>query len=83
MLQAELARLRAGGAMEPLDLQRCLLEPPPLEKRNDFAAWKKALDNAHSQLEHQYNRCSCASAPFTGRPFFVTLGLGPVMKQCR
>lgn len=56
VLESELARLRAGGSMEALDMTRILLEPPPLEKRNDYGAWKRALDNAHSQLEHQYNR---------------------------
>ena len=54
ILQSELARVRAGGAMEPLDLSRCLLDPPAA--RADVGTWKKALDNAHSQLGHQYNR---------------------------
>ena len=65
MLESELARLRAGGAMEALDMTRVMLDPPPLEKRNDYGAWKRALDNAHSQLEHQYNRCADWAAPST------------------
>lgn len=54
MLQSELARVRAGGTMQALDLSRCLLDPPTA--RADVGTWKKALDNAHSQLEHQYLR---------------------------
>ena len=56
MLQAELARVRAGVAMEAMDVTRYLLDPPPPERKNDVGAWRRALDNAHSQLEHQYNR---------------------------
>lgn len=58
MLQAELQRVREGKPMEALDVTRYRLDKPPLARRNDFAAWKKALENAHSQLGHQYNRCS-------------------------
>lgn len=42
--------------MAQLDTTRYRLDEPPLNRRNDVAAWKAALDNAHSQLEHQYNR---------------------------
>ena len=37
---------------------RYRLDKPSLAKRNDVSAWKKALDNAHSQLGHQHNRCA-------------------------
>jgi pre-mRNA-splicing factor SPF27 len=30
--------------------------PPPKQGNNDYSAWRKAADNAYSQLEHQYNR---------------------------
>lgn len=56
VLQHELERVRAGKAMEPLDTSRFHLAPPATNKQNDFAAWRQATDNAHSQLEHQYNR---------------------------
>lgn len=42
--------------MASLDIARYRLDEPPLNRRNDVAAWRSALDNAHSQLEHQYNR---------------------------
>lgn len=42
--------------MPPLDVTRYRLDPPPQAQRNDYTAWQAALDNAHSQLEHQLNR---------------------------
>jgi pre-mRNA-splicing factor SPF27 len=42
--------------MTGLDTTRYRLDPPPQSRRNDVAAWRAALDNAHSQLQHQYNR---------------------------
>ena len=45
-----------------MDVTRYRLDPPPLERKNDVGAWRRALDNAHSQLEHQYNRCSTGPA---------------------
>ncbi|KAK9806831.1 hypothetical protein WJX72_004086 [[Myrmecia] bisecta] len=56
VLQHEYNRVKAGQPMAALDTTRYRLDPPPLARRNDVAAWKQALDNAHSQLEHQYNR---------------------------
>lgn len=56
MLKAELDRVRSGQPMAGLDIARYRLDEPPLNRRNDLAAWCSALDNAHSQLEHQYNR---------------------------
>lgn len=40
-----------------MDTARYSLDPPPPTKRSDHTAWRAALDNAHAQLEHQYNRC--------------------------
>ncbi|KAI7836667.1 hypothetical protein COHA_009443 [Chlorella ohadii] len=39
-----------------MDTARYSLDPPPPTKRSDHNAWRAALDNAHAQLEHQYNR---------------------------
>ena len=42
--------------MPPLDATRYCLDAPPASRRHDLAAWKTSVDNAHSQLEHQYLR---------------------------
>ncbi len=69
VLKAELERVRSGLPMAGLDIARYRLDEPSLNRRNDMAAWRSALDNAHSQLEHQYNRYSwhhtehCSSRP--------------------
>ncbi len=42
--------------MPALDMTRYRLDPPSQAQRNDLAAWRAAIDNAHAQLEHQYNR---------------------------
>lgn len=56
ILQHEYARVKAAKPLEPLDTSRFHLAPPPANQHSDFSAWRKATDNAHSQLEHQYNR---------------------------
>lgn len=56
ILQHEYARVKAGKQMEAMDTSRFHLTPPPASQQNDFGAWRAATDNAHSQLEHQYNR---------------------------
>ncbi len=56
VLAKEYERVKAGQPMAALDTNRYRLDPPPLNQRHDVGAWKRALDNAHSQLEHQYNR---------------------------
>ena len=56
VLQAEYDRVRAEQPMPELDKLRYKCLPPPENRKNDVAAWHSALDNAHSQLEHQYNR---------------------------
>ena len=65
VLKAELERVRSGLPMAGLDIARYRLDEPSLSKRNDMAAWRSALDNAHSQLEHQYNRSSPTMTPCT------------------
>ncbi len=42
--------------MPPLDTTRYMLNPPGQARRNDVGEWKRSLDNASSQLEHQYLR---------------------------
>ncbi len=56
ILENEFSRVEAGEKMAGMDTKRYNLDPPPAAKRNDYAAWRQALDNAYSQLEHQYNR---------------------------
>jgi pre-mRNA-splicing factor SPF27 len=56
LLQTEAERVARGEAMAPLDVARYAMQPPPVNKRNDWAAWRGALDNAEAQLEHQQLR---------------------------
>lgn len=56
LASALLRRVRAKLPMQALDNTRYRLDPPPQTKRGDLGAWKAALDNANSQLEHQYLR---------------------------
>jgi hypothetical protein len=53
-------RVKAGAPMAALDTNRFSLPKPPANKQNDYNAWKHAVDNAHSQIEHQHLRCAPA-----------------------
>lgn len=39
--------------IEPIDITRYKVNPPPPNKKNDIQSWKQSLQNAYSQLEHQ------------------------------
>ncbi len=69
ILENELRRIEAGEKTAGMDTKRYNLDPPPAAKRNDYGAWRAALDNAYSQLEHQYNRCVQRCACTCGRYF--------------
>ena len=56
VLQAEWERVKSEQPMAEPDKLRYKCLPPPENRRNDASAWHASLDNAHSQLEHQYNR---------------------------
>lgn len=56
LLKSEWARVRAGKPMDPMDTSRYDLQPPQGAAAEDEAAWKRALDNARAQTEHQHNR---------------------------
>lgn len=53
ILQNEFARLESGQSMINMDISRYSM-PYPLEP-NEFL-WKRAVQNACSQIEHQYKR---------------------------
>lgn len=56
VLQAEWERVRADAPMAELDRKRFECLPPPDNRKNDVTAWHSVLDNAHSQMEHSYNK---------------------------
>lgn len=56
LLKSEWARVRAEKAMEPMDTSRYDLQPPQGAAAENETAWKRSLDNARAQTEHQHNR---------------------------
>eukprot|EP01026_Neomeris_dumetosa_P001083 TRINITY_DN10267_c0_g1_i1.p2 TRINITY_DN10267_c0_g1~~TRINITY_DN10267_c0_g1_i1.p2 ORF type:complete len:283 (-),score=53.52 TRINITY_DN10267_c0_g1_i1:216-1064(-) len=58
MILQELRRLSQKQGMPKLDMSRYNMEPPPPTRQWETQAWQNAVNNANSQLEHQYNRIS-------------------------
>lgn len=56
LLATEYERVKSKTEMPPLDSTRYMLNPPGQTRRNDVGEWKRSLDNASAQLEHQYLR---------------------------
>ncbi|KXS17090.1 breast carcinoma amplified sequence 2 [Gonapodya prolifera JEL478] len=54
ILAAELDRVERGQKLNAIDTSRYRLPKPPQD--DDLEGWKKAVDNARAQLEHQYSR---------------------------
>ena len=62
MLQAEWMRVCDQQPMPRIDTSRYQLEAPPSAKQADPVAWRRAVENAEAQLEHQANRCTAPLA---------------------
>lgn len=56
LLQSEMLRISEGQRMPALDMSRLQMDVPAHNRQNDPAAWRQAVQNAQSQLEHQANR---------------------------
>ena len=53
MLSKEYDRIRAGKPPVALDMARYRLEEPPTHHTDDPRAWKRAVENAQAQMQHQ------------------------------
>ena len=61
-LQAEWQRVRTGQPMDKLAFGKTMAPEPPQAEQNSVKAWRDALNNAQTQLEHQHNWCARATA---------------------
>ena len=66
MLQAEWMRVCDQQPMSRIDTSRYQLDPPPVAKQADPLAWRRAVENAEAQLEHQGTRCAPAACSIVG-----------------
>lgn len=56
LVRNELDRLAQGRPQQPVDMSRYKVEPPPEHMRDSLDAWRKAVDNAHAQLQATRSR---------------------------
>jgi len=56
VLQAEWMRICDQQPMSRIDTSRYALDPPPVAKQADPQAWRRAVENAEAQHEHQNTR---------------------------
>jgi len=56
LLEVEWMRVCDGQSMPKIDTSRYALDPPPPGQQTDPDAWRLAVQNAQSQLEHQGTR---------------------------
>ena len=56
LLQAEWMRVCDQQPMSKIDTSRYALDAPPQAKQGDPTAWRRAVENAEAQLEHQSTR---------------------------
>lgn len=65
MLQAEWMRICDQQPMSRIDTSRYALDAPPVAKQADPQAWRRAVENAEAQHEHQNTRsvpAACSTA---------------------
>jgi pre-mRNA-splicing factor SPF27 len=61
LLQAEWMRICDQQPMSRIDTSRYALDPPPVAKQADPQAWRRAVENAEAQHEHQNTRSAPAA----------------------
>jgi len=61
VLQAEWMRVCDQQPMSKIDTSRYALDPPPVAKQADPQAWRRAVENAEAQHEHQNTRSAPAA----------------------
>lgn len=55
-LQGEMERVAAQQPMQPMDVSRYEVPQPPKELQRDQSSWRRSVNNARAQLEHQRTR---------------------------